>query len=69
MTQTALLRWDESLESQGLRPAGTRLVPSVTNASAGLLQVMSAQTGTCSPPGQGGTLIEQVLVPALCHLE
>lgn len=69
MTQAALLRWDESLESQGLRAAGTRLVPSVTNASAGLLQVMSAQTSTCSPLCQGGRLIEQVLVPALCHLQ
>lgn len=54
MTQAALLRWDESLGSQGLRATGTRLVPSVTDASAGLLQVISAQTSPCSPCAREG---------------
>lgn len=65
MRQAALLQWDQSLGSKGLQATGTRMVPSVTNTSAGLLQVMSAQSSTCSPLCQGERLIGQVLVPAV----
>lgn len=70
MTQGALLQWDEPLGSQRLQAAGRRLVPHVKNASAELLQVMSAQRSTCSPLCQQGRLIEEALVQlSLCHLE
>lgn len=65
MTQATLLQWDESLGSRGLGAAGTRVVPSVTNTSAAFLQVISAQTRTCSSLCQGGRLIELVFVPAV----
>lgn len=42
-----------------------RLVPSVTNASAELLQVMSGQTSTCFTLCQGRRLVDGVFVPAV----
>jgi len=65
MTQAALLQWDEYLGTQGLQAIDTRLVPNVTNVSAGLLQVTSAQIDTFSSVCQGRRHMEQMLVPAV----